>query len=64
MPDLEETLIAWFSEVPCRREVKEAIGGMLVLCPLSPISRTALQIIIFLHLGFSVRFPLNKEFDA
>lgn len=65
MPDLEETLIAWsFSETPCGKEVEKAMGGMLVLCLLSCLSSTAVQILSVLHLGFSMRFLLNKEFDG
>lgn len=68
MPDLEETLIArWFVEAPCEKEVERAVSGMLVLlvlCLLSPLSTTAVQILSVLHLDFSMRFPLNKEFGG
>lgn len=65
MPDLEETLIAWsFSEASCGKEVEKAMGGMLVLCLLSSLASTAVQILSVLPLGFSMKFPLNKEFDG
>lgn len=65
MPDLEEILTAWsFSETPCGKKVEKAMGGMLVLCLLSFLLSTAVQILSVLHLGFSMRFPLNKECDG